>query len=133
VKTTLHLPLHLHILKQWRQLQTTPHSVARKQNEGDRRRSELERGRLQLQLSSTCLSVFFVRLLVVIQHNTMAAATTATANTVSQPLQLSSSDAAAANGTSRRRAVKPSGKVTLTSLTENNVSALLKLGGRPPY
>lgn len=53
----------------------------------------------------------------------MAAATTATANTVSQPLQLSSSDASAANGSTRRRAVKPSGKVTLTSLTENNVSA----------
>lgn len=57
-----------------------------------------------------------------IGNPTMAAATTATAKTVSQPLQLSSGDAHAVNGSTRRRAVKPSGKVTLTSLTENNVS-----------
>lgn len=58
----------------------------------------------------------------------MAAATTATAKTVSQPLQLSSRDAAAANGTTHRRAAKPSGKVTLTSLTENNVSSASSFG-----
>lgn len=53
----------------------------------------------------------------------MAAATTATAKTVSQPLQLNNGDSASqSNGNKRRRVVKPSGKVTLTSLTENNVS-----------
>ncbi|KAJ9104506.1 hypothetical protein QFC21_002002 [Naganishia friedmannii] len=57
----------------------------------------------------------------------MAAATTATAKTVSQPLQLDTpaadDNAVQSNGhgkRSRRRVVKPSGKVTLTSLTENN-------------
>ncbi|GHJ84724.1 hypothetical protein NliqN6_1126 [Naganishia liquefaciens] len=57
----------------------------------------------------------------------MATATTATAKTVSQPLQLSTSDSSAANGSTRRRAVKPSGKVTLTSLTENNLGTVKKI------
>ncbi|KAJ9111345.1 hypothetical protein QFC19_001113 [Naganishia cerealis] len=58
----------------------------------------------------------------------MAAATTATAKTVSQPLQLDSPDnAALSNGHKRRRVVKPSGKVTLTSLTENNLGTVKKI------
>lgn len=53
----------------------------------------------------------------------MAAATTATAKTVSQPLQLDAADSTSeVNGNKRRRIVKPNGKITLTSLTENNVS-----------
>lgn len=53
----------------------------------------------------------------------MAAATTATAKTVSQPLQLDAGNGTSeVNGNKRRRIVKPSGKITLTSLTENNVS-----------
>lgn len=52
----------------------------------------------------------------------MAAATTATAKTVSQPLQLEAGNGTSeVNGNKRRRIVKPGGKITLTSLTENNV------------
>jgi hypothetical protein len=56
----------------------------------------------------------------------MAAATTATAKTVSQPLQLDAGNGTSeVNGNKRRRIVKPSGKITLTSLTENNVGRLV--------
>ncbi|KAI5454359.1 N-acetyltransferase 5 [Naganishia albida] len=58
----------------------------------------------------------------------MAAATTATAKTVSQPLQLdASASTSELSGNKRRRIVKPSGKITLTSLTENNLGTVKKI------